>query len=400
MSEQADRVRALQQVEEDELNLLEYGMTLWRHRGVIIGFCLVVIISALVTMLSMPKTYESTVALLAPKETAGGSLLGGLAGSGLLPVPGLSVGLSIPSLTPNRDMVVSILKSRTVVQAVVERFGLRERYGVRYVEEAVKELQDKRVQISVTPEGVISLTVEDKDPAVAAQMANFFVQQTDRLVSQFGTGEAGRERGFLTEQLARAKTDLETAETALRGFQERNRAIILQDQTREAIEGAARLKGEIIAAEVQLQVMRSFATEANPDIAALRRRIEEMKRQLAQVEYGDGPRERRSPAGDQPEFHVPFVRVPEVGLELARLTRDVKIQETVVTLLTQQLEQARLGEAKDIPIVRVLDPAVPAEQPSKPPLFLGLAIAGALSLLLGMFLAFSLEYLEHLRSIP
>ncbi|MEE8160943.1 MAG: hypothetical protein V3T61_04830 [Acidobacteriota bacterium] len=43
---------------------------------------------------------------------------------------------------------------------------------------------------------------------------------------------------------------------------------------------------------------------------------------------------------------MPFARVPEVGMELARLTRDVKVQETLVTLLSQQLEQARLADAR------------------------------------------------------
>src|SRR5207249_12141016 len=104
----------------------------------------------------------------------------------------------------------------------------------------------------------------------AAEMSNFVVVQVDRLCSRLGTGEASRQRVFITEQLARAKTDLEGAEETLRRFQERNRAVVLQEQTRGAIEGAARLKGEIIAAEVQRQVARNFATEANSDIIALR----------------------------------------------------------------------------------------------------------------------------------
>src|SRR2546425_9538571 len=97
--------------------------------------------------------------------------------------------------------------------------------------------------------------------------------------------------------------------------------------------------------------MRNFATEANPEIIALRRRIDEMNRQLAQMQYGES---RATPAGDRHDFTVPFAKVPGVGLELARLTRDVKVQETLVTLLTQQVEQARIAEARDIPVVQVL----------------------------------------------
>jgi tyrosine-protein kinase Etk/Wzc len=384
----------LSRVEEDEVNLVDYAAVVWRHRWLIGGLCLIALVATLVVSISMPKVYESTATVLAPKEGAGSGLLGGLAAaSGLLQqVPGLSM----PSLTSNRDMLVSIVKSRTVARAVVERFRLQERYRARYFEDAIKGLQDA-TDIKVSKEGVISVTVEDIDPQVAAQMANFYVEQLDRLVTQYGTGQAGRERGFVTEQLARAKTDLEAAEEALRRFQERNRAIVLQDQTRVAIEGAARLKGEIMAAEVQRQVMGNFATEANPEMVALRRRIEEMKRQLGQMQYGDGSRiQAPAPGRDQRDFTVPFPKVPEVGLELARLTRDVKVQETLVTLLTQQVEQARMAEARDLPQVQVLDRAVPAERHSKPRLRLNLALAGVTSLFAGIFLAFFLEYLRNL----
>ena len=261
-------LRGAPRIEEDEVNLLDYVGVVWRHGWLIVGLCVVAVVTTFGVTVTTPKVYESTATLLAPKEGGGSGLLSGLAASGLLQVPGLSV----PSLSPNRDMIMSVLKSRTVAQAVVERFRLQERSRARYLEDAVKGLQGM-TNVSVSKEGVISVKVEDTDPGLAAQMANFYVEQLDRLVSQFGTGEAGRQRGFITEQLARAKGHLETAEETLRRFQERNRAIVLQEQTRGAVESAARLKGEIMASEVQLQVMRNFATEANPEMVALRRRI-------------------------------------------------------------------------------------------------------------------------------
>ncbi len=381
-------------VEEDEMNLLDYAVVVWRYRGLIGGLCLVAVLTTFVVSILTPRVYESTATLIAPKEGGAGGPLSGLVASGLLQqVPGLS----IPSLTPNRDILVSVLRSRTIAQAVVERFRLQERYRARYLEDAIKRLQNIAT-VSVSKEGVISVKVEDTTPQLSAQIANFYVEQLDRLVARFSTGEAGHQRGFFTDQLTRARADLDVAEEALRRFQERNRAIVLQEQTKIAIEGAARLKGEITAAEVQLQVMRDFATDANPEVVALKRRIEEMKRQFAQMQYGESiPRPQSQGQGqDRRDFTVPFLKVPEVGLELARLTRDVKVQETVVTLLTQQLEQAKIAEARDMPVVQMLDRAVPAERHSRPRLRLNLAIAGVTSLFVGIFLAFFLEYLRNL----
>src|SRR5262245_11419201 len=361
----------------------------------VLSFVALALLATFVFCVVSPRMYESSASVIAPKES-GGQILGVLGGGGLLQ----QLASTLPSMTPNRDLLLSVLKSRTMLQSVVERFGLQERYRSRHPEDAINRLRGSTT-LSVSREGAISVKVEDTNPAAAAEIANFYIQQLDRLVTRYGVGEAGRQRRFLTDQLAQAKVGLDAAEESLREFQERNRAIVLQDQTKGAIEAAARLKGEIVAAEVQLQVMRSFATDANPDIQSLKRRIDEMNRQLGQMQYGDGKsRTATAGGGDRRDFSVPFVRVPELGLELVRLTRDVRVQETVVTLLTQQLEQARINEARDLPVVQVLDQAVAAERPSKPRLGLNLAVAGVSSLLSAILISFVVEYLRNLSRRP
>src|SRR2546422_1001267 len=375
---------------DDEINLLGWirirRLYWWLTAGVVI----LTVMPTFVLTVRAPKIYESTTTLITPKENTGGSFLSTIAATGLIQqLPGLS----LPSMTPNRDIIVSILKSRTVAEAVVQQFRLQERYNEPLLEDAINALRATST-IALSKEGVISLKVEDRDPVVAAHMANFYVNELNRLVTEMGSGDSSRQRVFIGEQLTLAKMHLEDAEDSLRRFQEKNRAIVLQEQTRGALEAASRLKGEVIAAEVQLQVLRSFATENNPEVVSLRRRIDEMKRQLAQMQYGDGPAEgERGPRNgeDRQGIHVPFARVPEVGLELARRTRDLKVQETLVTLLAQQYEQAKIAEAKDLPTVQVLDMAVPAQRHSKPSKLLNLTLAGTLSLLAGVVVAFVVD---------
>jgi uncharacterized protein involved in exopolysaccharide biosynthesis len=392
----ADRGSVTSGLADVEVTAADYARVVWRQRRLVLALGVVVVLATLLITLLSPRIYESAASVIAPKEVAANSLLGGLAVTGLVQqLPNLS----LPSLTPNRDLLVSVLRSRTMALRLVERFKLQERYRARYVEDTIKRLQSA-TNISLSREGVITVRVEDTDPSQASDMANFYVEQLDRLVARYGVGEAGRQHGFLTEQLAKSKVALDTSEDVLRRFQEQNRAIVLQDQTRGAIEAAARLKGEIMAAQVQLQVIRDFATDANPEVVALRRRVDEMNHQLAQMQYGDGTSQKPAASRDRRDFSVPFSRVPEVGLELARLTREVKVQETVVMLLTQQVEQARLSEARDLPVVQVLDQAVPAERPSKPRLGLNLAIAGVGSVVGGIVLAFMIEYVRNLRRRP
>ena len=75
----------------------------------------------------------------------------------------------------------------------------------------------------------------------------------------------------------------------------------------------------------------------------------------------------------------------------------VKVNETMVTLLTQQLQHARLAEARDVPTVQVLDRAVPAARHSAPKTRLNLTIAGVISIAGGVFSAFALEYVRRVR---
>jgi len=375
---------------EAEQTEFEWLDPLWRYRKVVVAIFLLALAAAATFTALSPKRYASTATVLAPKEGSG-NLLGGLAASALLQqAPALWLGAT-PSLTQNRDMLVSILKSRTLADALVRQFRLQERFRSRYFEDAVERLR-RTADISISKEGVVAVTVEDTDARLAADMANAYVVHLDRLVAQYGTGEAQRQRGFLTEQVARAGVDLEASEEALRRFQERNRTIALQEQTRGAIESAARVKGEIMAAEVQLQAMVNFATETHPEVVAVRRRIEEMKRHFAEIQYGEPN------ATSRRDFAVPLPMVPALGIELARLVREVKVQETLVTLLTQQLEQAKIAEAKDIPVVNILDRAVPAERPSRPRLMMNVAIASVVGLVLGTLLAFSLDSVARFRA--
>jgi tyrosine-protein kinase Etk/Wzc len=373
----------------EEITIFTYARMLWRRKWLVAVPCLLGILVAVGFNVWSPKVYEATATLVSPKE-GGTSLLGGLAG-GLIQQ---AASVAMPSLTPNRDLMVSVLKSKRVAHTVVKNFGLQERYGVRFPEDAVRELKERTSVVASAREPTISVSVEDTDPALAARMANYFIEQTDRLLSEFDTGGAGRERAYLTEQLARSQADLARAEAAVRRFQEQNRTVVLEEQAKGAIASAARLKGEVVAAEVQLQVMRSFATDANPDVLALRRRIQEMNKQLAEIEYGDGTTRRAADGSTRREFTLPLSQVPEVGLELARLTREVMIQSTLAGLLTQQVERTKLAEARDVPVVVVLDAAAPPRRPAKPRVYLNLGLGLGTGFIVGTAIAFFLQYLR------
>jgi uncharacterized protein involved in exopolysaccharide biosynthesis len=386
--------------EEDEVNLLDYLRVLKKRGRMILGLCAVSVVTAFVySYFVLPKIYESTASILPPSEPKGG---GGL--SALLATSGAAqfLGGALPLASTNKDVFVAMLKSRTMADEVIREFDLLKVYGLQNSNAPMQGARGRlqgTTNVRASREGVISVTVEDRDPRRAADIANFYLATLDRLNRTLNVTEAGRNRAFIESRLKETEGGLRKAEEDLRRFQEQNRAVVLQDQARASIEGAAKLKGEIMAAEVQLEVVRGFSTEQNPQVIQLKTHIEGMKRQFAKMQYGQGmelPSLSTNPGEGHPEIVVPFARVPRIGLDLARLTREAKVQQTVFELLTQQYEQAKIAEARDSPTVQVLDRAVPAEWKSKPKTRQNMMIAGAISLFAGIFLAFFLEYWERI----
>ena len=384
--------------DEGEINLLEYWRVLRKRAWVVLGLTVAsVFTTGLYSYFMLPKIFESTATILAPKEPAGAtSNLAGLLGSSGVGqfFSGLGAGGGL-----NKDAFIAILKSRTMAQELVERFTLKQYYNSKYTDQAIQSLRGA-TDISLSKEGAISIRVEDRDPKLAADIANAYVTNLDRLFAKLGTTDASRQRAFIADRLEKTEKALRQGEEAMRRFQENNKAIVMQEQAKGAIEEAAKVKGQIVAAEAQLEFVRTFSAESNPQVLAQKRQIEELKRQLAQMQYGLGmelPSETRNPGQPRKEFHVPFTKVPELGMEYVRLVREVKIQETVFNLLTAQFEQAKINEARDMPTVQLLDKAVPAERKSRPRTRLNMTIAGALSLFVGIFLAFFLEYVERMR---
>lgn len=387
--------------EKDELSLLDYWRVLKKHGWVILGLTLVVTFSTgSYSHFVMPKIYESTVRIIVPKESSAEAER--IVAARMTRSTGEFLGRLLPATERSRDILIAMLKSRTIAKDLVDRFNLKEYYKAAFAEDAVKALQ-AATEVKMSKEGAISVTVEDKDPKLAADIANAYIALMDRRSAKLlGVGDAGRQRVFLTDELEKNEKALRDAEKALRVFQDNNEGIAVQDQRKTTILGAAELKGQIIANEAQLEFLRTQATKNNPNLPAQEQHVEKLKRQMAQIQENrraQFPPKNANPKSSGGELHAPSVKAPnqEKENEYLRLVGEVKAQETAYQLLTKQYEQAKINESGELAWFLVLDKAVPAERKSKPKTTLNMAIAGTLSLFVGIFLGFFLEYLGRIR---
>lgn len=372
---------------DDEINLMDCWRVICSHKRLIGAICAAVALLTLLYSFSLPKLYKSTATIL-PVQGEGGRIPGaGIAG--LLGVSGVSI---------QADRILNILESRLIRERISEQFYLRNYYNPIHPVGTPRSLKDATTIISRG--GIISIEVLDKDPEMAANIANAYVEHLNQLNAEFGAGTASNQRRFIAGQLKKTEEDLRSAEDALKEFKEKHSAVSFSDQASGAMSAAARLRNEITTAEVQLQVMQNFARDTHPEVVRLRRKIQELKHQLAKTQYSEGlelPLETGNPAYTRREIYIPAADVPQIGLELARLERNVMVYESVYTLLTQELEKARIEEVKDLPVVQPLDKAVPATRHGRPKIVFNTLIAGIAGLFLSVFVAFSLEFINKQR---
>ncbi len=359
-----------------------------RRRGLVATIVAASLMSAFaMSALLLPKTYESTATLLPQLDSKeGGSLAALLATTG---AGGMAqnLGVGLPSMpTTPTDVFVAILKSRVMADEAIAKFGLMEVYDERTLHDTRVELAE-RVRVTVSKEKVIKVTVEDADPQRAADIAGFFVSTLDRLNRTLNVSKASHNRAFIERRLAETQAGLVKTEEALRDFQRNNKAVAVEAQSKAMIEAAAMIQGQITGYEVQLQVMSDYLSPDNPDLSRVRSSVDELKKQLALLEFGKGGK--GASLGER--LHPAMVTVPDLALQYGRLLRELKVQETLYALLTSQYEQAKITEARDTPTVQVLDPPVPADKQIKPRVIFNTAVAGLLGACIAIVLAYGLE---------
>lgn len=372
-------------VQDDEINLLEYLLVIARHWRLIAKVCLLVFVLACLVSLLMPNKYVATTRLMPPNEGKGGlaAMLGGM--GELAALAGVSAGGS------SGDLYVGMLKSRTVADAIIDRFQLMEVYDVEHRSEMHKKLE-RLVKVNLgKKDGIITVSVEDKQPQRSADIANAYVDEVQKLNLKLSLGSASRQRAFLEERLTVVKQDLSRAEEALRVFQKGSNAIKLDDQAKAIIETIAQLKGQIVSKEVELGVARSFQTDQSPEVRAIREGLAGLRGQLRQLEQSS---EGKKVSGD---IFISTTSVPDVGLQYARVMREFKVQETLYELLTKQFEIAKIEEARDTPTLQVLDLAVAPDRKSKPARLMNILTATFLAGFSALIFVFFKEYYEKMN---
>lgn len=359
----------------DEISLIDLALVFAENLRLLILVPLAAGLVALGISFLIPPTYTATTRILPPTQQQSTSAalaaqLGSLAG-----LVGGAAGLKNPA-----DQYVALLKSRSVYDAIIQRFDLRKLYDERYIEDARKELEKQSKVSAGVKDGIISIEVDDRDPKRAADMANAFVEELRNLSKTLAITEAAQRRLFFEGQLKQSKDDLTKSEFALRGSNVSEATLRTVPQA--ALEALARLKAQITVQEIKLASMRTFMTDSNPEFRLAMQELGALRTQLSKAEQGNTSKA----AGDGAEYIAKY--------------RDFKYHETLFELMAKQYELARLDEAREGAVIQVVDTAKPPERKSRPAKALIAVVTTLAAFFLTLIAVFVRQALRNMAGQP
>jgi tyrosine-protein kinase Etk/Wzc len=340
----------------EEFHLLDLLTILAYRRRFILWFCAVAAVATGITVFLLPSKYTAVTVVLPPMQssTLSPNLLAQLSSSyPLISSAGASLGVRNPA-----EMCVALFRSRTVEDALIERFGLMTRFHRARLSDARLALEKRSSVTLGTKDGLISISVTDDDPAMAAALANGYVDEFRKFSANLAYTEASQRRLFFQQQLTEANNNLSAAEETLKKTEQSTGAVQLDSQTRSLVASAATLRGDVTEKEVELEAMRTYATEDNPQVQVVERQLVALKDQLRAL--GGTTYDAAN------DVILPKGNVPQAEVDYLRALRDMKYYETIADLIGNQFELAKLDEAREGATIQVADIAVPPDKRSSP----------------------------------
>lgn len=236
----------MEEIREDEINILEIWHILWKNKIFIFIFTFSLILITMIISLLMPKSYKSE-AKITPSLPSETSTLRSIASS---------LGLQTTSKITGVDLCYSILKSRTILDRIIDKFNLVEVYRVKTKEDAREKLSGL-TDIRKTKEGTIEISVIDFSPERARDIANSYIIFLDEIIRSLNITSASQKRLFIEKRLKETEEELRNIEEKLKNYQISKKISVGRDIV-ETAQTAGEIQGKYLAKKIELETMKKI----------------------------------------------------------------------------------------------------------------------------------------------
>ncbi len=362
---------------------------LYLWRWFISGITVLVAIIAVVIALLLPNAYTSSTSLLLPPASGAGGLAQALTSRGLGSVASSILGGAGGDYT----RYMGILGSRRVLEAVVQKYKLVQAYKIDYpepgrnVEEAIKTFQDNlKLEVDQKLEYLV-VSVTDENPKKAAEIANFMVEELNRISSEMFSANARNYRTYMEKRYNKASSALDSLQNEMEAFQSRNGVIELPSQIQAFYTNLAQYRMEVAKAEIAAEALTNQLGPENSQVIASQQMLARSKQQLEDFMNGNDKM-----------MQVSFDQLPGVGREYAKLYQGILAQGKILEALTPLYEQANFDEKRTTIAVQILDKAVPAAKKSWPPRAIIVLISALSAFMLCVIFVLAWDYLSRQKN--
>ncbi len=370
---------------------VEFLVVLVKYKWFLILLISLSTIGATAYALLAPKWYKSTASVFPAEKNDPLSMLTGLGGL----AKGFNASKGLAALTGSNseaDRYVAILKSATVTSDIINRFELRKEYDREddYFEKVVKDWEDN-LELEIQDEGNLTISVLDKDPQKAADIANYLVEKLNTINTQLSVTNAKANREFVEKRYFQNIDDINKLEDGMKEFQQKYGVIAVPEQLEATVKSMSTIYAELYKKEIEVNVLKQTYGNDHPLISTTQLELNEIQKKINQLNAGTDDSQK------DVKLLIPFKQAPKLGNEYLKIYRNLEIQYKILEFVQPLFEQARVEEARNTPSVIVLDKAGPADRKFKPKGTIFASLGFVISVLIGLFVVFTLELIEKIK---
>ncbi|MCX7956781.1 MAG: Wzz/FepE/Etk N-terminal domain-containing protein, partial [Endomicrobia bacterium] len=327
-----------------ELNLYDYWRIIRKRKFIVFAsIVMFILISWIYTNLQTPIYQSTAVVKIDPS----------------LIIPGIQTEMLGWDMLNAINTEVKIINSTIIAERTAKKLGLI----TEFTDETAKQniilsIQNKIRAERVPDSNLVRIIAVSDNKQETAYLANATAEVYIEKGIEDRSKRARELREFIEKQLAEAEKTLKESEEKLRRYSEETKTTGVGGQ----------LAVELLTLQSERSELLKTYTEKHPDVITLSQKIKFIEEQLT--------------------------RLPKEELEYARLTREVKLNEELYTLLVKRYKEAQISEADRVQTAFIVTPAVVPSSPVKPNLVSNISLGGLIGVILGLIFTFVAEHLD------
>ncbi len=292
------------------------------------------------------------------------------------------------------DQIKILFGSVTLRKQIIENFNYYKKLNLENSPNPLKlalKAINKDLVLETTEKGSLGVTeilsfnikCYHSSPDTAYQITQYAYSYLDSIITKISTSKASETKKFIHNQLLVAENNLDSLQKDLNSFQKQNKAYEIPEQLKLTIKAFGDLKAQYLLNEIKIKSLSKEMQTNSPELLNLKKENSVLSEKMNSLEVNNGK-----------DVLISLNKYSDLLPRFTNLLREVETQTRLVAFLTQQYEEAKIKETKDISSLIVIDkPLLPQYKERPKRVFL---MAQIFAIYYSMFLAImTLYFLFH-----